>query len=77
MLTGYIIYRVKEPPKISIYINLFLWIISFLIMFFVIFGVWKGSLSLEVTALYISLSHTGLYTHIRAAYILYYKSIFN
>ena len=63
MIAGYILYRVKVPPKVPFVINVMLWSISLFILFIVIFGVRGGELNLIVTSLYVSLGHTGNHTH--------------
>lgn len=59
MITGYIIVRNQKPPKVSLLLNIFLWTLSIAVFFALIFGVWKGELSVPATALYVSLGHTG------------------
>ena len=63
MIAGYILYRVKVPPKVPYVINVMLWSISLFILFIVIFGVRGGELNLIVTSLYVSLGHTGNHPH--------------
>ncbi|XP_062560409.1 uncharacterized protein LOC134224821 isoform X3 [Armigeres subalbatus] len=59
MLTGYILHFKKTPPKVPVAINLILWAFSLLILFGLVFGVWDGTLSVPMTALYVSLGHTA------------------
>lgn len=59
MIAGYILYRVKTPPKIPVIVNLMLWSCSLGIIFIIVFGVWEGQLSLLMTSLYVSLGHSG------------------
>ncbi|TDG39414.1 hypothetical protein AWZ03_014168 [Drosophila navojoa] len=59
MFTGYALYRVKTPPKISRRLNLSLWACSLGVLFLVIFGVWPGELSVVNTAFYVSIGHTA------------------
>ena len=60
MFAGYILYRVKTPPKIPVVVNLILWSCSLSILFIIVFGVWEGQLSLLMTSLYVSLGHSGI-----------------
>lgn len=59
MVTGYILYRVKEPPKIPFIVNMGLWLVSLFTLVIVIFGVGGGQLSRIATSFYVSLGHTG------------------
>lgn len=59
MITGYIIVRKRTAPKVSLLLNVSLWCLSFGILFALIFGVWKGQLSLLATAFYVGMGHTG------------------
>ncbi|CAO1398931.1 unnamed protein product [Diamesa hyperborea] len=59
MIAGYILYRVKTPPKIPVVVNLMLWSCSLGIIFIIVFGVWEGQLSLLMTSLYVSLGHSA------------------
>lgn len=59
MITGYVLYRVKEPPKIPHIINFGLWLLSLFTLGVVIFGVGGGQLSLIATSFYVSIGHTG------------------
>lgn len=60
MITGYLIFRYKDgPPKVPKMCNIMMWIVSMVTMFFVIFGVWNGTLNVTDTAVYVSLTHTG------------------
>uniref|UniRef100_A0A1B0FGS6 Nose resistant-to-fluoxetine protein N-terminal domain-containing protein n=1 Tax=Glossina morsitans morsitans TaxID=37546 RepID=A0A1B0FGS6_GLOMM len=59
MLTGYIIHKVKTPPKISGRINILLWILSLGLLALIIFGVWEGQLNEVSTAFYVSIGHTA------------------
>lgn len=68
MITGYLLYRVRVPPKIPFVINLGLWIVSIFILLSIVFGVTAGRLSLFMTAFYVSLGHTG-----KAALSIYFE----
>ncbi|XP_055548848.1 O-acyltransferase like protein isoform X2 [Wyeomyia smithii] len=59
MVTGYIYYFKKTPPKVSSIVNILLWACSLATIFGLVFGVWKGTLSVPETALYVSLGHTA------------------
>ena len=59
MITGYILYRVKVPPKVPCSLNVCLWICSLSIFLSIIFGVTNGKLNLIMTSLYVSLGHSG------------------
>lgn len=61
MITGYILYRVKEPPKVfqNYFVRLCLWGLSVFNFFIIIFGVTGGRLSVALTSLYVSFGHTG------------------
>lgn len=59
MLAGYLIFRFKEPPKVSRAFNLGMWFVSLATSSLVIFGVWNGVLTVVQTAFYVSLTHTG------------------
>ncbi|XP_053693261.1 nose resistant to fluoxetine protein 6-like [Sabethes cyaneus] len=59
MLTGYIYYFKKTPPKVSRKVNIMLWTFSLATIFGLVFGVWNGKLSVPETALYVSLGHTA------------------
>lgn len=59
MIAGYVLYRVKVPPKIPFVINVGLWSASIFTLFIIIFGVQGGQLGLITTSLYVSLGHTG------------------
>ncbi|KAI9589996.1 uncharacterized protein LOC119639842 [Glossina fuscipes] len=59
MLTGYIIHKVKTPPKISGRIIILLWILSLGLLALIIFGVWEGQLNEVSTAFYVSIGHTA------------------
>lgn len=60
MLAGYILSRYQTPPiKIKPAANFTLWVMALGVMFLLLFGVWDGSLSLQWTALYVSVGHTG------------------
>lgn len=59
MITGYIYFRVKTPPRVPFMVNMILWAISLGILFFLIFGVWDGQLSIIMTSLYVSLGHSA------------------
>lgn len=59
MITGYILYRNKKPPKVHPITNVVLWILSLLNLLVIVFGVMGGQLSLVMTSLYVSFGHTG------------------
>lgn len=59
MITGYIIVRKRTAPNVPMWLNLVLWFLSIALFSIIIFGVWKGELSVPATALYVSLGHTG------------------
>ncbi len=59
MIAGYIIYRFKQPPKVSFTFNIVMWFVSMLILSLCVFGIWNGTLDRIDTAFYISLGHTG------------------
>lgn len=59
MITGYILHRVKVPPKVPTAVNAGLWALSLSTLVVVIFGVPSGKLSVAMTSLYVSLGHTG------------------
>ncbi|XP_063695902.1 nose resistant to fluoxetine protein 6-like [Culicoides brevitarsis] len=59
MITGYIIVRKRRAPKISFLLNVILWFLSFGLLFVLIFGVWKGQLSVLATAFYVGMGHTA------------------
>lgn len=59
MLAGYIIYKVRSPPKISQRVNNLLWVSSFGLILLIVFGVWQGELNEVTTAFYVSIGHTG------------------
>ncbi|XP_060663059.1 uncharacterized protein LOC132796048 [Drosophila nasuta] len=59
MFTGYALYKVKTPPKISRRLNLSLWSLSLGILLVVVFGVWEGELSAVNTAFYVGVGHTA------------------
>ncbi|KAM7347821.1 uncharacterized protein ACRADG_007300 [Cochliomyia hominivorax] len=59
MLAGYIIFKVRSPPKISQRVNNLLWFLSLGLIMLIIFGVWEGELSEVTTAYYVSIGHTA------------------
>ncbi|TMW51935.1 hypothetical protein DOY81_002997, partial [Sarcophaga bullata] len=59
MLAGYIIFKVRSPPKISQRVNNLLWLLSFGLLLLIIFGVWQGELNEVTTAFYVSIGHTA------------------
>ncbi|XP_050100835.1 O-acyltransferase like protein [Anopheles aquasalis] len=59
MITGYILYRRPKAPKIVPPLRLLLWTLSTGILIALIFGVWNGELSVQWTALYVSVGHTA------------------
>jgi hypothetical protein len=78
MICGYILHRVRVPPRVPLVVNLLLWAISLSIMFIIIFGVSGGKLSLVTTSLYVSFGHTGKYNcsrRFRFKITFYYANI--
>lgn len=76
MITGYIIVRKRTAPNVPMWLNLVLWFLSIALFSIIIFGVWKGELSVPATALYVSLGHTGniyIYFSIIIGKWMYYK----
>lgn len=59
MITGYIYFTVKTPPKISSFTNTVLWFLSLTVLSSVVFGTWDGSINVLATAFYVSLGHTA------------------
>ncbi|XP_050071838.1 O-acyltransferase like protein [Anopheles maculipalpis] len=59
MITGYILYRRPNAPRIVPPLRLLLWTISTGILIALIFGVWNGELSVHWTAWYVSVGHTA------------------
>ncbi|XP_037825920.1 uncharacterized protein LOC119613920 [Lucilia sericata] len=59
MLAGYIIFKVRSPPKISQRVNNLLWVLSLGLIIVIIFGVWQGELNEVTTAFYVSIGHTA------------------
>lgn len=59
MIAGYIINRFKEPPKVSVTFNIFMWFVSMMILTLCVFGIWKGTLDQIETAFWVSLGHSG------------------
>uniref|UniRef100_A0A1I8Q753 Nose resistant-to-fluoxetine protein N-terminal domain-containing protein n=1 Tax=Stomoxys calcitrans TaxID=35570 RepID=A0A1I8Q753_STOCA len=59
MLTGYIMSRVRTPPKVSGRLNTLLWFLSLGLLVLIICGVWHGELNEVPTAFYVSMAHTG------------------
>lgn len=59
MITGYILYRVKIPPKVPFAISFLLWILSLSILASIIFGVSNGELGVKLTSFYVSFGHSG------------------
>lgn len=59
MIAGYVLYRVKVPPKIPFIVNVGLWSASLFTLFIIIFGVQGGQLGIITTSFYVSLGHTG------------------
>lgn len=60
MIAGYILQRFKKPPKISILMNVVLWVCSTSTLFAIIFGVVDGKLNQAFTSFYVSFGHTGM-----------------
>uniref|UniRef100_A0A182SJT8 Acyltransferase 3 domain-containing protein n=1 Tax=Anopheles maculatus TaxID=74869 RepID=A0A182SJT8_9DIPT len=58
MITGYILHRRPNAPRIVPPLRLLLWTISTGILIALIFGVWNGELSVHWTAWYVSVGHT-------------------
>lgn len=71
MVAGYILYRVKQPPKIPLIVNMGLWLVSLFTLVIVIFGVGGGQLSRIATSFYVSLGHTGNHDTFLFAFLLY------
>ncbi|XP_053661200.1 O-acyltransferase like protein [Anopheles marshallii] len=59
MITGYILHRRPNAPRIVPPLRLLLWTISTGILIALIFGVWNGELSVHWTACYVSVGHTA------------------
>ncbi|XP_055380628.1 uncharacterized protein LOC129611475 [Condylostylus longicornis] len=59
MITGYITFKYKTPPKVPFLLNIVLWILSVGLLFILIFGVWNGQLNILATAFYVSVGHTA------------------
>ncbi|XP_075157249.1 uncharacterized protein LOC142230492 [Haematobia irritans] len=59
MLTGYIMARVRTPPKVSGRLNALLWFLSVGLLVLIICGVWQGELNEVPTAFYVSLAHSA------------------
>uniref|UniRef100_A0A1S4GGM9 Nose resistant-to-fluoxetine protein N-terminal domain-containing protein n=1 Tax=Anopheles gambiae TaxID=7165 RepID=A0A1S4GGM9_ANOGA len=59
MITGYILHRRPNAPRIVPPLRLLLWTISTGTLIALIFGVWNGELSVHWTAWYVSVGHTG------------------
>lgn len=59
MVCGLLIFRFKQPPKVSQAFNIGMWAVSMVTMFLIVFGNWNGSMSAIDTAFFVSLSHTG------------------
>lgn len=59
MITGYIVFRLPTPPRISWFTNITLWLLSVGILLALVFGTWNGVLNIPLTAMYVSLGHTG------------------
>ncbi|XP_052900175.1 O-acyltransferase like protein [Anopheles moucheti] len=59
MITGYILHRRPNAPRIVPPLRLLLWTISTGILIALIFGVWNGELSVHWTAWYVSVGHTA------------------
>lgn len=72
MLAGYILHRVKKPPRVPFLVNLLLWLLSLFILFIIVFGVWNGQLSVFMTSFYVSLGHTGK-KHSNFIYVDFHK----
>uniref|UniRef100_A0A182W061 Nose resistant-to-fluoxetine protein N-terminal domain-containing protein n=1 Tax=Anopheles minimus TaxID=112268 RepID=A0A182W061_9DIPT len=58
MITGYILHRRPNAPRIVPPLRLLLWTVSTGILIALIFGVWNGELSVHWTAWYVSVGHT-------------------
>lgn len=59
MIAGYVLFKYKEPPKVSQTFNLCMWILSVCCMLGAVFCVINGTLTVIQTAFYVSFSHTG------------------
>uniref|UniRef100_A0A182N643 Nose resistant-to-fluoxetine protein N-terminal domain-containing protein n=1 Tax=Anopheles dirus TaxID=7168 RepID=A0A182N643_9DIPT len=58
MITGYILHRRPNAPRIVPPLRLLLWTLSTGTLIALIFGVWNGELSVHWTAWYVSVGHT-------------------
>ncbi|XP_055693335.1 nose resistant to fluoxetine protein 6 [Lutzomyia longipalpis] len=59
MITGYIVFRLPTPPRISWLTNMILWLLSVGILLALVFGTWNGVLNIPLTAMYVSLGHSA------------------
>uniref|UniRef100_A0A6B2E986 Putative conserved secreted protein n=1 Tax=Phlebotomus kandelakii TaxID=1109342 RepID=A0A6B2E986_9DIPT len=59
MITGYIVFRLPTPPRISCLTNITLWLLSVGILGALVFGTWNGVLNIPLTAMYVSLGHSA------------------
>ncbi|GAB0097138.1 O-acyltransferase like protein [Sergentomyia squamirostris] len=59
MITGYIVFRLPTPPRISRLTNIILWLLSVGILLALVFGTWNGVLNIPLTAMYVSLGHSA------------------
>lgn len=57
MLCGYILAKFPTAPKMSTKLKACLWVGSSALMLLVVFGVWNGSLSKPMSALYVGVAH--------------------
>uniref|UniRef100_A0A1B0CEX3 Uncharacterized protein n=1 Tax=Lutzomyia longipalpis TaxID=7200 RepID=A0A1B0CEX3_LUTLO len=60
MITGYIVFRLPTPPRISWLTNMILWLLSVGILLALVFGTWNGVLNIPLTAMYVSLGHSAI-----------------
>uniref|UniRef100_A0A182LTJ7 Nose resistant-to-fluoxetine protein N-terminal domain-containing protein n=1 Tax=Anopheles culicifacies TaxID=139723 RepID=A0A182LTJ7_9DIPT len=77
MITGYILHRRPNAPRIVPPLRLLLWTISTGILIALIFGVWNGELSVYWTAWYVSVGHTGKFDEHANCLIALFKQNFN
>lgn len=76
MIAGLLIFRFKEPPKITQTFNIFMWAVSMATMFLIIFGNWNGKMSVVDTAFFVSLSHTGKLWLLRNIWFAHFNSCY-
>lgn len=59
MAGGFILSKWAKPPKISLLLNVSMWICSVIVQFVLVFGTGVGALSAPKTAIYVSVSHAA------------------